>query len=738
VRTRALVSALLVAATFLVFFEVREHRFVDFDDLAGIVENPDLRVASPLEAVQTAFRTRLLGNWIPLTVLSLQADRALYGENPAGYLLTNVALHAASAVLLFVALARLTGGLWAAAFVAAVFAFHPLHVESVAWASMRKDSLSALFWMLTLLAYARYVERPAAGRYAWVVAGLILGLLAKPVLVTLPFVLLLLDYWPLRRLRGKQELRRALLEKLPLLMLVAIVCAVTLAVQKEAAALPDVARLPLDLRLWNAIDAYVTYLAKSIWPSGLAIFYPHPVNALPGTRVALEGLLLAALTAAALRMARSRPYLLLGWFWYLGTLVPMIGLVQVGNQARADRYMYLPLIGLSIAMAWGAADLLGRRRAGRTVLAAAGAALLVALGGAAAAQVTHWRDAVAVHKRAVAVTHDNPLEQHRLGNALRMEDRLEEALIHYERSIELEPRRWEPYFGLADLYSRTERLEEAVATYQRALELQPQHPRGYANLGLALVRLRRYAEARPHLERALELHGMSGPKQDPPPPELAVPHIALAHLLSNEGRVEQAIAHYETALAIDEERVGAAESLGMLLAQAGRFAEAQPYLERALAANRDSARLRASMGMTFAALGRPKDAIRHYRRALAFEPGWRLAANDLAWILATSADPTQRDPDEAIRLVEGVLLEQETLAALLDTLAAAYAAAGRFVRTAERALSLSAGASESAGAMRERLALYRSGRPYVEPVRQAGGAANRRGQALGSSPRGVR
>jgi tetratricopeptide (TPR) repeat protein len=725
-RARVLISALLVGATLLAFFEVREHSFVDYDDITLIVRNENLRSASPGEAFRVAARSSSIGNWTPLTLLSLQANFALHGLEPAGYLITNVALHAASAVILFLALARLTGGIWASAFVAGAFALHPLHVESVAWAALRKDTLSALFWMLTLLAYARYTERLGPGRYAWVAVFLTLGLLAKPVVVTLPCVLLLLDYWPLGRLRRRAERRRALLEKLPLLVPVAIVSAVTIVLQQDSGALQGQTKLPFELRLWNALDSYAVYLGKSFWPTGLAIFYPHPVNALPGARVTLAGLLLAGISVVALLLRRSRPYLLVGWLWYLGTLVPMIGLVQVGSQARADRYMYLPLIGLSIALAWGSADLLGRWRAGRVALAGAGAAALVALGGTAAVQVTHWRDAVALHSHAVTVTRNNAAEHYRLGNALRMEQRFEEALPYYERAVEIEPRRGGPHIDLANLYLRAGRLEEAIAAYRRGLELKPNHALGHANLGLALLRLERYDEAQPHLERSLELQARIVPRGGPTPTELATPHVALADVLSRQGDLDAAIAHYERALAIDGSRARAGGNLGLALARAGRFEEARPLLEQALAASRYDAKLQAGMAMTFAGLGRQRGAIRHYRNALMLEPGWRLATNDLAWILATSSDPALRDPEQAVRLLEAVRQEEETLPELLDTLAAAYAAAGRFedaVRTADQALALAQRKPRLAAAIRERRALYRSGRPYLEPPHDAGGDA---------------
>jgi hypothetical protein len=424
VRTKAGVSILLALATFLLYAPVREHGFVDLDDINAIVANPDLRVASASDALTTAVRATLNANWIPVTVLSLQIDRALWGDEPTGFHLTNVALHAACSVVLFLALLRLTGAAGRSAFVAAVFALHPLHVESVAWAAMRKDSLSGLFWMLALWSYAGSARRPGARGWAAVTLFLALGLLSKPAVVTLPFVLLLLDYWPLGRLRRAAEARRAVLEKLPWIAIVAGASAVTLWVQAQAGALPDAMRLPFELRLWNAVDSYGNYLLESFWPAGLAVFHPHPVDDLPAARVALIAALLASISLAAVWLARSRPYLLVGWLWYLGTLVPMIGLVQAGMQARADRYMYLPLIGLALAVTWGVSDLLGRSRAGRAMRATAFAAALVALFGVTSAQLRHWRDPVALHQRVVAVTRPYALSEQRLANALRVAGRL--------------------------------------------------------------------------------------------------------------------------------------------------------------------------------------------------------------------------------------------------------------------------------------------------------------------------
>lgn len=575
------IPLLLVVATAAVYQDVRRHDFVDLDDYPYVLENRDLRVSSPAEALEVAFASTSQVNWTPLTVLSLQVDRALHGSRAPGYLLTNVALHAASAVLLFLALLRLSGDAGPSAFVAGVFALHPLHVESVAWAAQRKDVLSGLFWMLTLLAYAAYAGRPAARRYLWVLLALCAALLAKPVAVTLPCVLLLLDFWPLGRLAEPGRRRRALLEKLPMLLPVLAVAALTLALQQGVDAVTDTERLPMATRLATAIDAYAVYLVKSFWPSGLAVFYPYPAAGIPAPRLFADVLLLGGLSAAALLLARRRPYLLVGWLWYLGVLVPTIGLVQVGSQGRADRYTYLPMIGLAIAVAWAARDMAGTQRRRRVLLAGAGGLACLALGAAAAHQVGHWRDAIALHRHAVSVTRDNVPELLRLSRALRLAGRSEEAVPPLERALALAPRKGREHTILADLYARLGRLEEAEVAYRRGLRLEPDNALGHANLGLALVRLDRPREAKWHLKRALRLHADHMGSL----PELATPYLALAEAHIELDELDRALPYYAHAAGLEPRRsarVGAL--LAVALAEAGRFDEARALLDGARAA----------------------------------------------------------------------------------------------------------------------------------------------------------
>lgn len=710
-------SLLLAAITAALFSGVREHQLVDFDDTVVIARNPDLRPDSLADAFVRAWNANLAGNRIPATVLSLQASLALGGPEARGFLLGNVALHAAAAAVLLLALFRLTGALWASAFVAAVFALHPLHVESVAWASMRKDTLAGLAFALCLLAYAGYARRPRATGHLAVTACLALALAAKPITVTLPCVLLLLDGWPLGRLGDWPARRRAVLEKLPWFALVALASVATLDAQTASGAVVDAELLPFGERVANAADALRWYVQKSFWPTGLSVFYPHPEGGLPASRALAGAALVGALSVGALVAARRTPAVLVGWLWFVGMLVPMLGLVQVGNQARADRYTYLPQIGLALAVAFGVAAVARRVPGGRVLAAGLGLASVAALGWALPQQLVHWRDSVALHRRAVAVAPASAASQQRLGEALLREGKVADATRHIERAVALSPRRGWAYLSLGDLRSREGRLEEAIGLYRRGLQLEPDDARGHANLGLALTRLERHEEARVSLERAIALHREAPERSELHGTQLAVPLIALADERARQGALDAAIAAYEEAVALDPTRARAGGNLGLALSRAGDFERARPHLERALEVGRYNEELQAGMARTFAGLGHPRDAVRHFRNALALRPGWRHATNDLAWILATTQDEELRDPAEAVALMRGVLLEDEYQPAMLDTLGAALAADGRFdeaVAVTDEALRIARRDPELAGEIESRRELYRAGRAYVD------------------------
>ena len=477
---RVAIALALVAATLAVYGRVVRHDFVDLDDRIVIVENPLVRAGFTPESALRAFREPAEANWVPLTWISLQLGYQLHGLMPAGYLLGNVALHALASVLLFFALLRLTAGLWESAAVAALFALHPVHVESVAWAASRKDVLSGVFFMATLMGWARYAERPTAPRYLLVAAAFTCGLLSKPTLVTTPFVLWLLDFWPLQRLAGAGGARAAaqragglLLEKLPLLALSAAASLVAYRVQESAGALGAGGQIPFSMRWTNALDALRIYLAQSVWPSGLAVSYPHPLGSLSLARLAAAAALLALLTALALAGWRRRPYLLVGWLWFLGMLVPVLGLIQVGIQPHADRYLYLPQIGLAIALVFFASGELRARPGLRAPVAIAAGLALVALALTAARQVETFRDAITLQTHAVAVTEGNLLAHYRLGDALQRAGRLEEAERELSSALALAPWHVKIRIALADVLAQSGRIPEAIRQYRQVPAADP-------------------------------------------------------------------------------------------------------------------------------------------------------------------------------------------------------------------------------------------------------------------------
>jgi tetratricopeptide (TPR) repeat protein len=684
--SRAIVSALLVALVLGVFLQVRHHEFVDYDDPIYVVDNPNLRDGITAASVWRAFREPYETNWIPLVWLSLTVDYGLYGLEPAGYLLTNVALHALSAVLLFLFLMRTTGALGASAFVAAVFAVHPLHVESVAWVSERKDALAGVFWMLAMLAYAAWVARRGALRYAALVLALAAGLLAKPMLVTLPFALLLLDYWPLGRLgRGPvpeaRLVRRAVLEKLPLFALVAVVSTVTFLVQRELGAMQHGDALPLHERIANALISYVLYLRDAVWPRGLAVFYPHLQSRTPLGLAAACAALLLAISVAIWRS--RRPYLVMGWLWYLGNLVPVLGLVQVGMQSRADRYMYVPLIGLSIAAAWGALELAGTSRLRRRVAAGLGALGVAALSVTAWLQVGHWRDTESLYRHATLVTRDNFLAHHGLGGLLLRQGAIDEAAAHFREALRIKPRWPGAHFGVGDVHLARGEFEAAILAYERGLRYAPRNGRGNLQLTRALLSADRNSEA---IGRARTAARLTGGRQRAE--LLGLLGVALAR----KGRMEEALAELDRALAIWPEYAEGHANRGLALLALGRGDEAQAAIDRALDLGHESPALYSALGDLNLARGASAEAVDHYRAALALAPDDLHAANNLAWTLATTDDPALRDPDEALR-VAGAAAEATEGGdpGILDTLAAAYAAAGRYdeaAATARRAAEL--------------------------------------------------
>jgi Flp pilus assembly protein TadD len=672
----------VAAAAALLYVPTLGHAFLNYDDDLYLTRNPHLRLGLSPAGLAWAFTTGYGANWFPLTWLSWLIDHAIWGLDPRGFHLTNLLLHAASTALLFGVLARMTGAVGRSAFVAAIFALHPVHVESVAWAAERKDVLSGLFWMLTLWAYARYVERPSWRRYLPVPLFLALGLMAKPMLVTLPFVLLLLDYWPLRRI---PPLRRAILEKLPLLALSAISSVVTYQVQHAAGAVQPVQVYPASVRALNALLAYATYLRQAFWPSGLAVFYPHPGEDVSRAAAGGAALLLAAITAVALRRRARQPYLAVGWFWFVGTLVPVIGLVQLGAQAHADRYLYVPLIGLSMTVSWAVPDLLARRWPRAPLML--GAAALAALAFTSVRQVARWRDSATLFAHTLDVTRENAVAHLNLGVALADKGDHAEARRHLEEAIRIHPGSAEAHGALAEVLARQGQREEALARFRTALRLDPglsrvhngfgralleggdveeaalhfreavrldaAYAEAHSNLGVALLRAGSFAEAVEHLREATTLD-----------PASAEAHNNWGVALMNRGDLDEAVKHFERATALGSADAdgnwalalvrkgdfnGAAEryrralatrpddpemhqALGMALSEGGRFEEAVEPYRRALALDPTSAEAHNALGIALGSLGRLTEATDHFRRAVELRPDYPQAHNN--WGLA--------------------------------------------------------------------------------------------------------
>ena len=551
----------------IVFGQTLRHEFVNYDDDHYVYENPRITNGLTLDGIQWAFTHVHAGNWHPLTTISHMLDCQLYGLQPWGHHLTNVLLHAAAAILLFLALRQLTGARWPSAFVAAVFAIHPLRVESVAWISERKDVLSGVFLMLILWAYARYARsnRPSSGRYTMVVVLFALGLMCKPTLVTLPFVLLLLDYWPLRRftirsltskisrsarnhLAGRRDdnpthggqlpakpVRYLLVEKIPFFVLSAASCVATLLAHEQA--VTTIRQLTFGDRVGNAVVSYVTYLGQMIWPAGLAVLYPHPEGNLNIAQAILAFLLLMIISMIFLIWRGKYPFLLTGWLWFLGMLVPMIGIVQVGAQARADRYTYLPQIGLYVLATWGAMELFAGWRRGPEVLIAIALLIVTGLITDSYFQTSSWRNSETLWNQSLANTSNNHIAQNNLGDALMKKGRPDEAVVHLRKALEIYADYPEAHNNLGGALASKGNWVDAIASYRAAMRTRPNFPKVHNNLAISLAEVGKTDEAIEQFREALRIDG-----------DYPDAHCNLGILLLRLGRRDEAVAHLSEAL----------------------------------------------------------------------------------------------------------------------------------------------------------------------------------------------
>ena len=531
---------LLTLAVVAIYAQTTHHGYVAYDDDQYVYQNAWVKAGLTLPNIAWAFTTFFYANWHPLTWISYMLDFSVFGGKPGGQHLVNVALHLGSTLLLFFALTRMTRQPWRAALVAAIFAVHPLHVESVAWISERKDVLSTFFEMLALLFYAGYAAKPSLRRYLSVAVAYGLSLLAKPMTVTFPFILLLLDYWPLRRIEWPLRavpIRRLIVEKTPLIAMAAVTAVLTFMAQRGYGAVVSLTRLPLPVRIANAAVACVGYMEKAVWPAGLAVLYPTRPPA--PVAVAVAALILVGLTVLAWRWVTQRPWLAVGWLWYLGMLAPVIGLVQVGVQAMADRYTYVPMVGLSIALVWTVADFVENRAALRNAAAAVAVLVLAVLAAAAYRQTAYWKDSRTLFEHTLAVTRDNYIIENNLGVVAAGEGHSAEAVTLYRAALVISPDYAEALANLGHEQMKSGQFDEAQANLTRALDLSPNLAVAHADLGVILAARSDFEGARRNIERSLSLA-----------PGDADNESNLCFVLTHLGRPDEAIAHCNAALRI--------------------------------------------------------------------------------------------------------------------------------------------------------------------------------------------
>jgi tetratricopeptide (TPR) repeat protein len=790
-----LVCLFLVLVTAAVYFPVTTHRFVNFDDPDYVTGNAYVQAGLRPESIRWALTGVYSSNWHPLTWMSHMLDCQLYGQKPGGHHLTNVIFHIANTVLLFLLLKGMTSAFWRSAFVAGLFALHPLHVESVAWVAERKDVLSGFFGLLTLLAYAKYVRAKSEirnstsfvnhrrqkhyggqesttevrksetnsksetrKRMAYYTVALLFfafGLMSKPMLVTWPFVMLLLDFWPLKRMRSVEgrvdegaRLRPGawfplVLEKLPFFALAAGSCIITFVAQKGSGAVVPLSATPLAARIANAIVSYGRYLAKTVWPSKLAVFYPYELLSWDSGEVLGGLVVIAVVTGAALWAWKRKPYFAVGWFWFVGVLVPVIGVVQVGKQAFADRYMYLPHIGLFILLTWGVAELIGRLQWPRWPGFGIGGVVLAIAAIITSHQLPHWRNTRSLFEHALAVTSRNHVALTAIATELVESNKLAEATEDCRLALEYSPQYSEAHNTLAGIYAKQEKFDEAILSYKRALEFDPTY--GDPSVGLASVYLkqRKYGEAELHAREALRRLPMHMPsmyclatalhsegKLDEAAdyyrqlirlnPGLFSPHRFLGNVLATEGNVDAAIEQYRTAVKIRPDDADTHAVLGLMLMQKNQLDGATEQFLKSNQFQPTNAVANYQLALIYQSRRDFQRAIDYYHKTIQARPDMVEALNNLAWLLAANHDSAVRNGTEAVQLAERACkLNDFKTPVLIGTLAAAYAEAGRFgdaVTTAEKAreLALAAGQKETADRNGELIELYRAGRAYHE------------------------
>ena len=595
-RTDRFILLGLAVMTFGIYAQVIGHQFITLDDPTYIQENPMVNRGVTLAGLAWAFTTFHAANWHPLTWISHMIDCQFFGTNAGRHLLVNALIHVANTLLVFLFLLRTTRARWPSALVAALFALHPLHVESVAWATERKDTLSTFFGLLSLIAYARYTEGPSISRYAWTAITLALGLLAKPMLVTWPFLMLLLDYWPLRRLedpmakkhrRGSHRevatgIATLVWEKLPLFALVAASALITFVAQSHGGAVRTLAHAPIGVRLPNALVSYAKYLLLTFWPNDLAVYYPFA--GIEAWQVVGAAFLLIGITVFCVSQRRIRPYLVVGWLWFLGTLVPVIGLVQVGGQIMADRYFYIPSIGLFIALVFGLADIAKSWRVAPALSAGIAGGILLILATLTNAQIQRWRDSFTLFEHTLAVTPPNLRIEHNLGVALGASDRYDEAAVHFAKALQIDRNFYDGLVAMGVTRAHQGRLPEAIEYFRDAIQSQPDAPKA---------------------------------------------RVQLAHALWTQKRDQDALEEMDRASQLAPKNADIRADFGLALALVGRIPEAIEQLHEALRLNPNSAESHNNLGLALLASGKARESIAEFETALRLKPELKGAADNL-------------------------------------------------------------------------------------------------------------
>ena len=719
-----LICLLLAIATIVAFEQVRLNDFVGYDDPFYVTENSNVNNPER-QSILWALTTTEVANWHPVTWLSHMLDCRLFGLEPAWHHIISLALHIANTLLLFLVLKHMTSSVWPSVFVAAAFALHPLHVESVAWIAERKDVLSGFFWMLTLAGYLRYAQKPVLSRYFPVFFAFAFGLMAKPMLVTLPFVLLLLDYWPLGRFRRIREnsdptqpdfrtentkypkcsTLRLIAEKVPLFGLALISSIITYTVQQTAGAMNLLENFSVKLRIENAAVAYVRYIGKIFYPRSLAVLYPHPLDSLPAWQPIIALAILVVISGFVIFLARRGRFLLVGWLWYLGTLLPVIGMVQVGNQAMADRYTYLSSIGIFIIVAWAAAKLMKKYRFSKIVFAVSFAAILVILVVCTRAQVKYWKNSLTLYEHALAVTKNNYIMHNNYAKVLVENGQDAEAVNHFKSALEINPRYFRAHNGLGNIYLKQGEIDAAFDHFKEALQISPDYYKALNNMGIVLKEQGKTELAVEKWKQALKVK-----------PDYANAHHSLGLFMAETGKHDEAVEHFKAAVSSRPDWPEAHYNLASLYYQQGRPDLCVKECAEALIIKPDYLIARTTMAYTLAETGQVARAIEHYYTALGFEPNHLFTLRNLAWILATTDDAKLRNPDTAVELAQKACeITGYRSVKELDILAAAYAWADKFdqaVKTSQKALdiALSEKNNDLAAQIQQRLQLYKAGK----------------------------